>query len=275
LTDLGSTNGTFDRQGLRLTGAYALKPHDAVRLGATWLEVLAKAAPAGGTRVMEAFPSLPPAGALVAPSPAPSLPAAVAPIALTSTPVVTSRSAEWRPTIETFTCRSTELSVHFTSGRVGDSSKNLETHVYGSAGGYVQGGSSYVNRTHLTSSTTVHDTVFVVDSEGKEHAFQLSDFNLAVRPGNEVSVVWLIRPGKDSGHYVAVRNHTTRQTFFHDTKLKKTLFPFTYTDNLFNLLMFGLFLFTGGISLIPLLIWLFMVKGTIREFKQKLTFAQG
>jgi hypothetical protein len=166
------------------------------------------------------------------------------------------------------------LSVHYRSGRVGDSSKNLETRVSGGGGGgYVQGGSGYVQPTYVTSSTTVHDTLFVVDSDGQEHSFQLSDFNLAVRPGNEVSVVWLIRPGKESGYYVAVRNHSTRQSFFDEAMLKKTLFPFTHTE-LFNWLMFGCFLFTCGISLIPMLAWHFMVKGSLAEFKTKLTFVQ-
>lgn len=69
LVDLGSTNGSFDPNGNRISGAFTLRPEQAVRLGSTTL-MLRRAEPArGATAVMPQF-TAPPA----APYPAPAAP---------------------------------------------------------------------------------------------------------------------------------------------------------------------------------------------------------
>lgn len=102
------------------------------------------------------------------------------------------------------------------TGRVTGASKHLETQVSGGGGGgysYQGTGSSYV--APITSRTVTHDQVFVADESGKEHALKLQNWDLATREGHELTAVWLVKRGKSSGPYVAIRNHTTDETL-HD-----------------------------------------------------------
>lgn len=106
------------------------------------------------------------------------------------------------------------------SGIVEESGKNLETRVSGGGGGGATyqgtGGTAPIS---ITSKTVIHDQLFLTSKEGKEKSFQLQDFNLACRRGNEVTVYWGIKQGKENGHYLAVKNHTTDQAFFDDGKI--------------------------------------------------------
>jgi len=63
----------------------------------------------------------------------------------------------------------------------------------------------------------VHNDIFLQDSSGKEHSYSLSDFNVACREGNELSVIWAIRKGRDRGPYIMVINHTTSNRFWCST----------------------------------------------------------
>lgn len=110
--------------------------------------------------------------------------------------------------------------LHSFSGVVEESGKNLETRVSGGGGGGATyqgtGGTAPVT---ITSKTVIHDQLFLTNKEGKERSFQLQDFNLACRRGNEVTVYWGIKQGKSNGSYLAVKNHTTDQVFFDDGKI--------------------------------------------------------
>lgn len=94
--------------------------------------------------------------------------------------------------------------LHTETGKVVNSSKTTSTSVSG-------GGNYAVN-----SFSTINDQIFLVDKTGKEHSLQLTDFDVACREGNVLTVIWAIPKGKDRGQYVALRNHTTEQTFFGD-----------------------------------------------------------
>jgi uncharacterized RDD family membrane protein YckC len=63
VTDLGSTNGTIDPAGLRLTAPFPLQPNQSVRIGGSSITLVQLAPPvaiAGGTQVMGAVPWQPP-----------------------------------------------------------------------------------------------------------------------------------------------------------------------------------------------------------------------
>jgi Inner membrane component of T3SS, cytoplasmic domain len=63
IVDLGSTNGTFDGAGQRITTPFALRPHQPVRLGATTLTLRTAEPARGSTTVMPQFAAMPaPAG---------------------------------------------------------------------------------------------------------------------------------------------------------------------------------------------------------------------
>jgi hypothetical protein len=105
----------------------------------------------------------------------------------------------------------TKYNLYWVTGKVVGQSKLATTHVSGGGGG-----SSGAPVT-VSSSTTIHNDIFLLDSAGKEHSFQLSDFNIACREGHELTVIWAIRETKKTGSYIIVVNQTTSQAYF-DTK---------------------------------------------------------
>ena len=64
------------------------------------------------------------------------------------------------------------------------------------ADNYYTGGSA---PTTISSTTVVHDQIFLTDSDGTEYTFQLQDFNVACREGNELTVIWSIKRGAQKG----------------------------------------------------------------------------
>lgn len=111
--------------------------------------------------------------------------------------------------------------VYSFTGMVEESGKNMETKVYGGGGGGATyqgtGGTAPVS---ISSRTVVHDQFFLVNAEGREKAFQLQDFNLAARKSNMLTVFWGMRSGQETGHYFAVKNHSTNEEFYRDDLLR-------------------------------------------------------
>lgn len=60
LMELGSTNGTFDAEGNRISSQVELRANVPVRLGGTWLTLLPARPAAGGTALMPQFTAPPP-----------------------------------------------------------------------------------------------------------------------------------------------------------------------------------------------------------------------
>ncbi|MEI9952836.1 MAG: NINE protein [Pseudomonadota bacterium] len=58
LTDAGSTNGTFDAAGTRLSAPYVMRPGEPLRLGSTQITLLAAQPAKGGTQVMGQVPEI-------------------------------------------------------------------------------------------------------------------------------------------------------------------------------------------------------------------------
>lgn len=111
-------------------------------------------------------------------------------------------------------------------GKVMEATKQMETKVSGGGGGGFSyrgtGGSAPVS---ITSTTVVHDQLFLQDEEGKERALQLQGFNIASRAGNELTALWAIKEGNQQGPYVAIHNHTTGETYYQDTEIGKMFRP--------------------------------------------------
>lgn len=121
--------------------------------------------------------------------------------------------------MKNYTAGGKQFTLYSITGIVEDSQKSSTMQVSGGGGGsYGNGHSAPV---HITSKTTIHDQLFVKDAAGVEHAFQLSDFNIAARTGNSVTVLWAVKAGKDSGEYIAVLNQTTQQNFFDSGVITK------------------------------------------------------
>ena len=108
------------------------------------------------------------------------------------------------------------------TGTVADAQKRLETKVQGGGGG----GSSYNGTGHtapvtITSSTTTHDEVYVVDEGGQEHVLRLQNWDLSVRQDHKLTVVSMLKPGRANGPLVAIHNHALNQTDYDERELAR------------------------------------------------------
>lgn len=167
-----------------------------------------------------------------------------------------------------------EYELYWVTGQVAESGKNMETRVHGGGGGSY--GNGYTAPVQIRSTTIVHDQLFVVDKTGREHSFQLQDFNVACRDGNEITVLWAIRKGKKTGPYFVVHNRTTSQTFFQEKELGKIfsyslLYPLAAAVLcmfLWNMLPFA-FLWL----IAPFVAWFIIRKKEISRFKNTTDFA--
>lgn len=124
--------------------------------------------------------------------------------------------------LKDFSVGGKEYEIHYQKGTLLSSNKHSTTSVSGSGGqSYGNGHTSSVN---ISSRTTIHDDIFIKDSEGREHSFQLSDFDLAVREGNELAVIWAIKKGEETGEYVLVINNSTNKNFFSNSGIVRLYF---------------------------------------------------
>lgn len=128
--------------------------------------------------------------------------------------------------MQNLTLNNKNYELQSTTGKVLSSGKNMETKVSGGGGGgYSNRGTGYTAPVSITSKTTIHDQFFLEDANGKEHAFQLSDFNLACRDGNILTVVAAINVKKHKGPYISVINHSTDKVYFDPIALKSICEP--------------------------------------------------
>jgi hypothetical protein len=111
---------------------------------------------------------------------------------------------------------------HFVRGEVMAADKQLETKVSGSGGG---GGSfrgtGYNAPVTISSTTTTHDMIHMVDDDGQEHAIRLQNWDLAVRTSHRLTAIWLAKKGTGKGPYVAIHNHTLNETDYNEKHLDK------------------------------------------------------
>lgn len=159
--------------------------------------------------------------------------------------------------------------LYWINGIVVNQGKYATTHVSGSGGGSGQ----YQAPVNISSSTTVHNDIFLTDNSGKEHSIQLSGFDVACREGNELSVIWAIKEGLNTGPYIAVLNHTTSQYYENKTALAGMFRPEGTTRKAMKYSVIGLIAlyfilsFIIGEAYAPIvvgaLLWLVAIPGVI------------
>lgn len=144
--------------------------------------------------------------------------------------------------------------IHEFTGKVMSAQKNMETKVHGGGGGgYSYQGTGGTAPVRISSTTVVHDQVFLQSRDGQEIALQLQDFDLAVREGNIVTAMWVIPEGKNEGPYFAIINHTTKARFVKDAKVRdivqKCNRPIDIDNNVLGCLLLV------GIAVVLAVIW--------------------
>lgn len=103
--------------------------------------------------------------------------------------------------------------VYSSTGTVLSPTKSQVSTTYVSGGGHNQPVST-------STSTSIYDQFFIRESNGFERAMQLTDVNIALREGHQVSAVWGIKTGKKTGSYFLFRNHSLQTLTFIDEAVK-------------------------------------------------------
>ena len=107
--------------------------------------------------------------------------------------------------MSTITIHNKEYRIYEVTGKILESNKQRELHVYGSGGGGATyngtGGTAPVN---IQSSTTIHDEFFLIDQDGQEHSIKLKNWDVSLREGHEIQVIWVISPNQERGPYVVL-----------------------------------------------------------------------
>lgn len=108
------------------------------------------------------------------------------------------------------------------TGEVLGDKKWAETHVSSSGGGgYVSGHGGVVMAPTVTSQTVTRSEIWVRDDAGGEHAIELADFGVPVRPGQRLTAVWGILDDEKTGPYYLVENHTSGQHVINQKEIIK------------------------------------------------------
>lgn len=106
------------------------------------------------------------------------------------------------------------------TGEVMDSSRQREVRVTGSGGGGATwdgyGGTAPIN---ITSETIVHDEFFLLNEQGKEKDFHLTNWKMPLRVGHKVQIIWIYPPNDNTGWYVVMNNHNLEKVEWNEDKL--------------------------------------------------------
>ena len=105
-------------------------------------------------------------------------------------------------------------------GQVLQADRRFETHVSSRGGGGAVGPhGGYLDAPQVTSHTTDHQTIFVRSVDGVERSFNLQNWNLPVRPGSRLALVWAGRAGDDNGAVLGARNLDSGEERWRDVHL--------------------------------------------------------
>lgn len=162
--------------------------------------------------------------------------------------------------------------LYKTTGTVLSPTKShvVTTHVSGGGG----------NRP-VTSSTseTIHDQFFIRDCNGGEQSIQVTDVNVALREGHELSAAWAIPKGKEQGPYFLFRNHSTQSVDFIDRVVRDMLKPHKWPvlPLLGSAVMLAWWLKSDALLLVALpgalviffIVRSYVIRGRVAQFKRE------
>jgi hypothetical protein len=120
--------------------------------------------------------------------------------------------------------RNREFELHSVTGNILKSSKMATTQVYSTPGTYNSSTNTHTSST-VHSTTTIHDQIFLVDTDGKEHAIRLAGWDIAAREDNNLTMIWAIKKGQKSGPYIFALNHSTDLKYHMDRTIRKMFMP--------------------------------------------------
>ena len=113
-----------------------------------------------------------------------------------------------------------EYNIYNRTGTVVNTTKTSTTRTYTTGGGYDSQAGRY-NPTTTHTTTTIHDQIFLIDKDQREHVIQLAGWDLPTREGNELTMIWAIKKGMKEGPYVIALNHSTKMKYHMESQLSK------------------------------------------------------
>jgi hypothetical protein len=162
-----------------------------------------------------------------------------------------------------------EFRIYSVTGKVLDAKKHYETRVSGGGGGgYTNQGTGYTAPVSISSTTVIHDTIFLLDKDGKEHAIELTNFDITSRESNEMTAVWAIKKNKKSGPYVAIINHTLSKTSFNGAKIFLMMAPH-WLLLVGSVILFGA-IFKSALTFLAIIAWSVIGYIKARDFKKEI-----
>ena len=123
------------------------------------------------------------------------------------------------------------LNFYVICGKVVGDKRWSTTQVHGGGGGgYVHNGSGYTSSVHISSTSTVHDQIFIEQDDGSERVIELANTDVGVRPGHRLTAAFAIFEDKERGPYLFVHNHTTHKTAWFNKDIDRLAIspPFKY-----------------------------------------------
>lgn len=122
---------------------------------------------------------------------------------------------------DTFSAGRNTMTIYYDRGRVAGKDKNMETRVSGSGGGGgAYQGTGATASVHITSTTIIHDKIYLQKEDGKERAVELTNWDVACREGHDMVVAWIIPEGKENGDYTAIKNITTGSELYDNEVIR-------------------------------------------------------
>lgn len=114
--------------------------------------------------------------------------------------------------------------IYYVKGKVLGKDKHLETKVSGGGGGgYSYNGRGSTAPISISSTTIIHDKIYIDLGNGKEQSIELEDWDIACREGHEMVFVWMIKQGKKTGPYIALANTVTDEIYIKKSIIRREL----------------------------------------------------
>lgn len=128
--------------------------------------------------------------------------------------------------------------IRETIGAVADAGKHTtqQVHVSG-GGGFTHDGTGRSAPVSVTSVSTVHDTIFLVDEHGQESSLRLWGVDISVRPGHVLHTIWVRRKGQQDWTLAGIHNRSTGDDVWLGANFNKL---FRLTDPLWKGILISL-----------------------------------
>lgn len=163
------------------------------------------------------------------------------------------------------------------TGIVHDSQVRSELSVSGGGGsGVVTTGPSGTfgssSTAPISSKTTNYQNLFLIDKDGKEHLIQTTDNLITCHPGQQLSMLFAVPVGKDSGPYFAAYNHSVDRMYYIKSGLNDITQAGLAAYIAIVVVIIGLFIFYDSFYSLILSIPIAVGIKKFADFKGKRTF---